>query len=179
MASPIADPRIPQRRIGRLAARAAASVVLALSQGAPAYAQMNAQEREAVKVVKEWMAAFATHDVGKIASYMTDDVAFRADSSSPIQRGRDRFILLVDSFISAIVWLHPVKTFVVSGKTDTVVLSSRVDKFNNFGSLVPAAAFFRVKNGKIEEWIDVPLVDTLPPPPGGFPDRDPRSGGAR
>jgi len=85
----------------------------------------------------------------------------------PIQKGRDRFVQFVSGFLSAIVWLHPVETFAVSSKTDTAVLSSRVDKFSNFGALVPAAAFFRVKNGKIEEWLDIPMVDDLPPPPSG------------
>jgi len=30
---------------------------------------------------------------------------------------------------------------------------------------VPLAAFFRVKDGKIQEWLDMPLV-TIGPPPG-------------
>jgi limonene-1,2-epoxide hydrolase len=56
--------------------------------------------------------------------------------------------------------------YAVGSPLDALVLVERVDTFNLQGKEIstPMAAYFRVKNGKILEWLDTPLKE-LPPAP--------------
>lgn len=52
------------------------------------------------------------------------------------------------------------ETHAISGVTGTAVLTKRIDTIMLNGQVrtVPLAAFFRVHDGKIDEWLDMPLV---------------------
>jgi len=66
------------------------------------------------------------------------------------------------------------EVFVVGGEADTVVMFKRIDYFPGGGRgaftgiSVPVAVMFRVKNAKVVEWLDEPLIPVGPgaPPPG-------------
>ena len=90
----------------------------------------NQQEREAVEVVKGWIGAWRAYDVEKLMSYTADGLVFRADPSEPLQQGR---AAIDELFVTGTEW-------------DTAVLIKRADGI---------ATFFRVKNRRITEWLDV------------------------
>ena len=66
-----------------------------------------------------------------------------------------------------------------SAKNDVLVLARRVDQFSLGGKLItmPMGAYYRVRNGKILEWLDTPLADMPPPPPGAVLPGGPPPGG--
>jgi ketosteroid isomerase-like protein len=135
----------------------------------------NQQEREAVEVVKGWIGAWRAYDVENLMSYMADSLVFRADPSEPLQYGRDGFRQIAQRVMNGWSGIDLQEVFVVGGETDTVALFKRVDYFpgNGRGAFsglaVPVAVMFRVKGGKITEWLDAPLIPVgpgAPPMPG-------------
>jgi limonene-1,2-epoxide hydrolase len=181
---------------------AGAAIALALTQsvcaqgGAPAAIGQN--ERKAISVVREWTAAFANKDADKAASYMADNVQFRLDPSDPgFSRGRDAARNLLRRLVGgdfppppaggAAVPPRPRMEFgsikleqiyAIGGSNEVVVIVRRIDelKLNGKAMSIPIGAFYRVdpKDGKIEEWLDDPLIKVgMGPPPGG------PAGGAR
>jgi len=155
------------------------STVIAASLSSPAAPQAtgkapssyNQQEREAVEVVKAWMAAFATKDPQKVAQYMAEDCVFRDDPAHPLQKGRDAFVKDISGFIGVVASMKLDEIYVTGTEWDTSVLTKRTDTLSAnasgpiAGKVVPLAAFFRVKNKKITEWLDVPLIPLPAPPP--------------
>jgi uncharacterized protein (TIGR02246 family) len=135
----------------------------------------NQQEHEAAEVVKAWIAAFATKDPQKVASYMAEDCVFRGDPSQPLQKGREAFVKEISGFIGVIANIKIDEIYVTGNEWDTAVLTKRTDTLSPnaggplAGKAVPLAGFFRVKNKKITEWLDVPLFPLPAPPPTPAP----------
>jgi uncharacterized protein (TIGR02246 family) len=135
----------------------------------------NQQEREAAEVVKAWIAAFATKDPQKVASYMAENCVFRGDPSQPLQKGREAFVKEISGFIGVIANIKIDEIYVTGNEWDTAVLTKRTDTLSPNaggplgGKAVPLAGFFRVKNKKITEWLDVPLFPLPAPPPTPAP----------
>jgi len=147
-----------------------------------AYAQgagPSAQEQAAIDVVKQWFAAWQNGDADKMASLMSENVEFRGIPDQPIRMGRDAFKQNTGRFIALKPHIHVTQAWAVGGATGVAVLTKRVDRINLNGQqrTVPLAAFFRVHDGKIEEWLDMPLVALGPLPAGRRAGA--RSGGAR
>lgn len=142
----------------------------------------NKQEQEAVEVVKGWLNAWRAYDLEKLMSYMAKNLVFRGDPSEPLQYGRDAFRRLAQGVINRWSGMDLQEVYAVGGEAETVVLIKRVDYFPAngrgpfSGMAIPVAVMFRVKNGKITEWLDAPLIPVGPgaplppgfrPPPGG------------
>jgi len=126
-------------------------------------ASWNAQERDAVAVVKEWIAGWNAHDAQRIAALMSEDCVFRPDPRDPWAQGRDKFLdhVLKSGLMRFSAGLKLTEVLPVGGPGDTFVLTKRIDYLTrsmNGQNSIPVAAFFRVKNGKIEEWLDEPIV---------------------
>jgi limonene-1,2-epoxide hydrolase len=155
----------------------------------------NQQEREAVDAVKAWVNAWSTKDPQRVAELMADNLVFRADVSEQLQYGRDGFERIARGVMNGWCDMELEEVFVVGGDTDTVVLAKRIDYFSGnpprgrgpgglTGMAIPVAIMFRVKNGKITEWLDAPLIPVgpgAPPMPGargrGGPPPGARPGG--
>jgi len=167
-------PILPGRRrvLGWAAAVAAlAGLALTLGVAAPSVsaqetAAPSEQEQAAINVVKEWFAAWQQGDEQKMASLMADDVEFRGIPNQPLRKGRDAFLKNTGRFIKLKPQVDVTEAVAIGGKTGTAVLTKRVDKIHLNGQdrTVPLAAFFRVRDGKILEWLDMPLVPLGPPP---------------
>ena len=168
------------RFIGFSAARAlnsrlfgvvAVLIAFAFSGVAPVAAQtrtLTKEEQEAVKVVNGWDAAWATKDAAKIGAFMAENCVFRADPSEPeLKKGRAQFVSDMKRLVELGITIKIVDTVAYGGEGGTAVLQKRIDTLTINGKKrdIPLAAFFRVKDGKIQEWMDIPLV-TLGPPPG-------------
>ena len=124
----------------------------------------NQQEREAAEVVKAWVAAWSAHDVQKMADLMSDDCVFRGDPSQKLRTGRAAFVDEISRFIQIVDSMKIDELFVTGTEWNTAVLIKRTDTLRaNPGSAAAGrtvlfAAFLRVKNKKITEWLDTPIV---------------------
>jgi ketosteroid isomerase-like protein len=131
-------------------------------------AQWNPQERAAVELVKEWIAAWNAKDAKQIAALVAEDCVFRPDPSDAWQQGRDKLYehAVKSGLMRASKNIEITEIFPVGGSGDTFVLTKRIDYLDRVlggSNAVPVAAFFRVKNGKIEEWLDEPIVQLRMP----------------
>jgi len=135
----------------------------------------NQQEREAVEVVRKWINAWTAYDMTTLMSLMSDDLIFRADPSESLQP-LPPFQRMAQGVMNLWCGMDLEEVFVVGGERDTMVLIKRVDYFpgdGGFGILrgiaVPVAVMFRVRGGKIVEYLDAPLIPVGPGavPPGG------------
>ena len=155
----------------RLLCVVAVLVAFAVTGLAPAEAQtrtLTKEEQDAVQVVNGWDAAWATKDAEKIGAFMAENCEFRADPSEPeLKKGRAQFVTDMKRLVELGITIKIVDTVAYGGEAGTAVLQKRVDTITINGKKrdIPLAAFFRVKDGKIQEWLDIPLV-TLGPPPG-------------
>jgi ketosteroid isomerase-like protein len=170
-----------------------------LAQGA-APAATKQDERKALSVVRDWTAAFANKDADKAASYMEDNVQFRVDPSDPgFSKGRDTARNLIRQLVGADAPTPPPagaaagpprpkmefgaiklqQIYAIGDSNEVVVIVRRIDelKLNGKSMSIPIGAFYRVnpKDGKIEEWLDDPLIKIGAGPPPSAPP----GGGAR
>jgi uncharacterized protein (TIGR02246 family) len=148
------------------------SVTLAVPRAQAQSAAPTQQEQAAIDLVKQWFAAWQAGDADKMASYMSDKVEFRGIPSQPIRTGRAAFKQDTGRFIQLKPQITVTEAFAVGGVADTAVLIKRIDKITLNGQrrTIPLAAVFRVHDGKIEEWLDVPLVQlgNVAPPRAGI-----------
>ena len=127
------------------------------------------EEQDAITVVNSWNAAWATKDPEKLSAYMAENCEFRADPrETELKKGRAQFVTDIKRIVELGITIQVVDTVAYGGEAGTAVLQKRIDTITINGQKreIPLAAFFRVKDGKIQEWLDMPLV-TLGPPPGG------------
>jgi uncharacterized protein (TIGR02246 family) len=164
---------VAMKRFGTLRAAAWIGLVATAALVGPARsaraqtAKPTAQEQAAITVVKQWFAAWETGDPAKVASYMADDCEFRGIPTQPIRMGRDEFIKNTGRFIKAAPHVNVTEAVAVGGETGVAVLTKRIDQIKLNGQMrtIPLAAFFRVENGKIKEWLDMPLIPLGPVQP--------------
>jgi len=146
------------------------SLWISLPSGLRAQASGSSQlEQDAIKVVNAWDAAWATKDAEKVAAYMAEDCEFRADPrETELKKGRAEFVNSMKRLIGAGITIQVIETHAMGGEAGTAVLQKRIDTITIGGQRreIPLAAFFRVKDGKIQEWLDMPLV-VFNAPPGG------------
>jgi limonene-1,2-epoxide hydrolase len=128
----------------------------------------NSYERTAVEIVNAWAAAWSTKDPQKIASYMSDDVEYRDMlSMTESRKGRDRFIADYNKFMNTMDSMTVTSTYAVGGEAETIVIHRRIDQLTMKGKAMssPYAGVFLVKDGKIVNWLDVPMNKMSGPPP--------------
>lgn len=124
----------------------------------------NLQEREAVEVVKAWVNAWATKDPQRVAELMADTAVFRADPAEPMKKGREAFVALITPLLPRVDSMTIDELFVTGTEWDSAVMIKRSDRMSGSagaalaGRTVTVAAFFRVKNRKITEWLDAPVT---------------------
>lgn len=143
----------------------------------------NEYEQQAVKVANEFMAAKIAGDPVKAASYMAEDVELRVNVSKPAVKGRDTALELLKGMTgNNLNWTGPKRvkqvietTSALGGADAVMVIQRRIDDFEINGKAVsyPIGAMYRirVKDWKIEEWVDLPLVmpNFGPPREGAVP----------
>jgi limonene-1,2-epoxide hydrolase len=145
-------------------------------------AQWNQYERDAVKVVTDFIDAWDRNEVDKALSLVGKNFEFRGDVSAGFSRGRDNFNTtnMKPMFRDAAGTLPPgtpgsgslgrmeiKKIYAIGDWYDTTVLVLRVDTSMVRGKkmVMPVAATYRVAKGKIQEWLDAPTIkwDIAPP----------------
>ena len=126
-----------------------------LAAGAPLFAQqqLSDAERANIRVVNDYCAAFKTHDLARIGSFLAENAVWRPDNGSFATGmpavGREAILARIGRFIDRIVDFEVVQSFA----TGTVVMNERFDRFMPERSLHLAGVFY-MKEGKILEWTD-------------------------
>jgi hypothetical protein len=166
------------------------SICAALLCATPALAQEASikaaapYEQRAKETVRGWIAAFGAMDADKAASYFEDDVQFRMEAAlnRNIETGRENAHQQLKRLFERLSHAAPgsaprvqggaiqlVQTDAVGGSKEVLVITRRIDNvtINGRPLHLPVGSFFRVnaQDGKIEEWLDIPLIafDRNPP----------------
>ena len=143
-------------------------------------------ERRAVDIVRAFVDAFDAKDADKAVADFEDDVQFRMEVAlnRNIETGRenarqqlhrlfDRVSRPVQGSAGPRVQggnIELIQTEAVGDSKEVLVITRRIDhvRINGRPLDLPVGSFFRVngQTGKIEEWLDIPLVafDRNPPP---------------
>lgn len=144
-------------------------------------------ERRAQETVRAWIAAFGEKDAAKAASYFEEDVQFRMEAAlnRNIETGRENARQQLSRLFNRVSRATPggpgpniqggaiqlLQTEAIGGSKEVLVITRRIDNvtLNGRPLHLPVGSFFRVnaQDGKIEEWLDVPLIEfnRNPPPP--------------
>ena len=163
-------PVVPRRAVVLGLALAAAAPVsqAALQSPAPVQPVPGPEEQRAIALIHAWVAAMMAKDADKVLSLMDEECQYRDD---PFQKEskKGRALLLQDlgKLLGGLASMKIDAAYAVgSPKDDVLVLVRRTDVFNLFGKQVtmPMGAYYRVRNGRILEWLDTPLAE-MPPPP--------------
>jgi limonene-1,2-epoxide hydrolase len=167
-------------------------VLLGLVIGGPVVAQDAAAasrtpyERRAADTVRAFVAAFDAKDADRAVADFEDDVQFRMEVAlnRNIEIGRENVRQQLHRLFERVSaaartgngprvrggTIELVQTEVVGDSKEVLVITRRIDNvtINGRPLALPVGSFFRVngQTGKIEEWLDVPLVafDRNPPP---------------
>ena len=130
-----------------------AAALFGLGNRLEARQSTDAEKARNIRVVTDFCAAFATHDLQKIGSFLAETAVWRSDNGSSSTGasaiGRDAILARVGRFLDRIVAFEVVQTFA----TGSIVLNERFDRFMPERTLHLAGVFF-VKEGKIVEWTD-------------------------
>jgi limonene-1,2-epoxide hydrolase len=87
----------------------------------------------------------------------------RADPAEPMKTGREAFVALISPLMSRVDSMAIDEVYVTGTEWDSAVMIKRSDKMSASagaalaGRTVTVAAFFRVKNRQITEWLDAPV----------------------
>jgi limonene-1,2-epoxide hydrolase len=168
------------------------SLFMGLVVGWPVLAQKASStsaapyERRAAETARAFVAAFDAKDADKAVSYFEDDVQFRMEVAlnRNIETGRENARQQLRRLFERVSSssqpgpgprvrggkIELVQTETVGDAKEVLVITRRIDHvtINGRPLQLPVGSFFRVngQTGKIEEWLDIPLVafDRNPPP---------------
>jgi len=135
-------------------------------------------EQRAKETVRGWVAAFGAADADKAASYFEPDVQFRMEAAlnRNIETGRENARQQLRKLFDRVSRAAPtgsgptvkggtiqlLQTEAIGGSKEVLVITRRIDHvtINGHALRLPVGSFFRVnaQSGKIEEWLDIPLI---------------------
>lgn len=150
----------------------AAAPVLAEAKAPKTVAQLP-EEKAAVGVIKAWTDALVAKDLDKAMAYIDDGIQYRDDPFQiELKKGRTLLIDDLKILLRGLTAVTYEEIYTVgSAKNDVLVLARRVDTFKLGEKMVDQkmGGYFRVRNGKILEWLDTPMVAMPPAPAGAAP----------
>jgi limonene-1,2-epoxide hydrolase len=130
-------------------------------------AKWNKYECEAVAVVNAWDAAWPSQDPQKIGALMAEDVYYSDNEKGPLKKGREQFEAQYAGWSKMIRYYDIKETYAAGDVGGAVVLQKRIDHTNRGG--LPYTGVFKVKDGKITFWVDLPIAKMPPIPPDAAP----------
>ncbi|HTT05033.1 MAG TPA: nuclear transport factor 2 family protein [Steroidobacteraceae bacterium] len=155
--------------IGLMSTYAALANAAATQAPAQRAHSMSAEEHRALQTARDFEQAFSDRDAARAATYVEPDVIFRADAarSSDLSRGREQLRMQLariftprSNFRAGTVDVKQIEA--IGGSQEVLVIVRRVDNFTMNGREIhlPVGSFFRInaQDGRIIEWLDVPLV---------------------
>jgi limonene-1,2-epoxide hydrolase len=129
---------------------AAATLVPPLLEAAPP----TPAEQANVKVVTDFCAAWAGHDLNKLMSFFADNCAYRVSETRDPIKGREAVTATIKGFLERVVRFEVLDTYAKG----PMVFNERIDHFTPGGQMPlkswHGVGVFFLKDGKIVEWQD-------------------------
>jgi limonene-1,2-epoxide hydrolase len=125
----------------------AATMVAARSDAA----EPTAAEKANMQVVKDFCAAWPSHDLDRIVAFFADNGSYRMTEAMEPSKGRDALVARLNMIINNVTQFEILDTWA----RGPMVVNERIDRFTNFQlKSWHGVGVFLVKNGKIVEWYD-------------------------
>ena len=118
-------------------------------------AEPSAMEKANVQIVKDFCAAWPSHDLEKILAFFPDNGAYRMTETMEPAKGREALTARIKTIINNVSQFEILDTWA----RGPMVVNERIDRFSNFQlkSWHGVGVFF-VKDGKIVEWYDYTIA---------------------
>ena len=118
-------------------------------------AEPSAMEKANMQIVKDFCAAWPSHDLEKILAFFPDNGAYRMTETMEPAKGRDALSARIKTIINNVNQFEILDTWA----RGPMVVNERIDRFSNFQlkSWHGVGVFF-VKDGKIVEWYDYTIA---------------------
>jgi limonene-1,2-epoxide hydrolase len=114
----------------------------------------SAAEQANIKVVTDFCAAWASHDLNKVMSFFADNCAYRVSETRDPVKGRDAVTATIKGFLDRVVRFEVLDTYAKG----PMVFNERIDHFTPGGQMPlkswHGVGVFFLTNGKIVEWQD-------------------------
>jgi len=125
-----------------------------LTVGAAA-AEPSAVERANMQVVRDFCAAWPSHDLDRILSFFADAGSYRMTETMEPTKGRDALIARIKMIINNVTQFEILDTWA----RGPMVVNERIDRFTNFQlTSWHGVGVFLIKDGKIVEWYDYTIA---------------------
>jgi limonene-1,2-epoxide hydrolase len=127
---------------------------LALTPRAEA-AEPSAQEKANIQVVRDFCAAWPSHDLERILAFFTDTGAYRMTETMEPAKGREALSARIKTIVNNVERFEILDTWA----RGPMVVNERIDRFTNFQlkSWHGVGVFF-LRDGKIVEWYDYTIA---------------------
>jgi len=138
-----------------------------MSRAGQANSASSEYERSAIALINAWVSALLAKDAEKAASYLDENCQYRDDPfQTTLKQGRAQALNDIRTLLRGLTGMKIETAYAVGSQREVLVLVRRTDTFTLMGKSVsaPMGAYFRVRGGKILEWLDTPLAE-LPPAP--------------
>jgi limonene-1,2-epoxide hydrolase len=137
-----------------LATGLGAVALVGMSRTAEA-AEPTALEKANMQVVKDFCAAWPSHDLEKILSFFADNGAYRMTETMEPAKGREALTARIKTIINNVDGFDILDTWA----RGPMVVNERTDRFSNFVlKRWHGVGVFFVKDGKIVEWYDYTIA---------------------
>lgn len=111
----------------------------------------TAAETANMQVVKDFCAAWPSHDLDRILSFFADNGSYRMTETMEPTKGRDALIARIKMIINNVTQFEILDTWA----RGPMVINERIDRFTSFQlKSWHGVGVFLVKDGKIVEWYD-------------------------
>jgi limonene-1,2-epoxide hydrolase len=140
-----------QSRRTALSAAGLGIAALVGAQGRADGAEWTAAEKANVQLVKDFCAAWPSHDIAKLMSFFADDGAYRLSERQEPAKGRPAVTDKINSILNLVERFDVMETFAKG----PMVFNERTDYFTS-GALKSwhGVGVFFLRDGKIVEWYD-------------------------
>jgi limonene-1,2-epoxide hydrolase len=114
-------------------------------------AEPTATEKANIQVVKDFCAAFPSHDLDRILGFFAENGSYRMTEAMEPSKGREALVARLKMIINNVTGFEILDTWA----RGPMVVNERIDRFTNFQlKSWHGVGVFLVKDGKIVEWYD-------------------------
>ena len=118
-------------------------------------AEPSATEKANMQIVKDFCAAWPSHDLEKILAFFPDNGAYRMTEAMEPAKGREAMTARIKTIINNVSQFEILDTWA----RGPMVINERIDRFSNFQlKSWHGVGVFLVKDGKIVEWYDYTIA---------------------
>jgi len=114
-------------------------------------AEQTATEKANIQVVKDFCAAWPSHDLDRIVGFFAENGSYRMTEAMEPSKGREALIARLKMIINNVTQFEILDTWA----RGPMVINERIDRFTNCQlKSWHGVGVFLVKDGKIVEWYD-------------------------